>query len=556
MWPFQAKESQNSKPYLFNHKKIRFRSSIYGQVILIITALSLILYAVFGIIFKSVCEQNMNNVITQNGNNVGSLIKGALYQSMMENDKKTLQNTLDIINVLPDIEDVNLYNEDDVLVYSSFSPDEEGHINPNCTECHEDFDVLFPFGMKTYRIVDIDSKCEMSGNIRDQRHLIIRSPIMNERSCYTASCHAHDESEKVLGSLVITLPLEKIDIAVKKTSYNFFLFGTIATLVLIIILTLFTRRAIKHPLNALVEVSESVIRGDRNSRIDLKVHQSDDMKLLAKAFNDMLDNLQEANNELKNWSQQLEYKVQKKSEELGAVQNEIIHVERLASLGKLSSSVAHEINNPLSGILVYAKLIQKQLNNPELYAAKRESMLHHLKMIETETKRCGEIVKGLLEFSRKEQDDFEPKNLHEVLRETYELMTHPVKMANIAFLNDFTAKNDLVYCNPNKIKQACVALIVNATEAIKDNGEITITTTNPSKGEIRLDITDNGIGIAEDDQLHIFEPFFSTKQDVSGIGLGLPIAHGIIQAHHGKIQIKSEPGTGTVVSITLPLVIQ
>jgi two-component system, NtrC family, sensor kinase len=107
-------------------------------------------------------------------------------------------------------------------------------------------------------------------------------------------------------------------------------------------------------------------------------------------------------------------------------QNELIHIERIASLGKLSSSVAHELNNPLSGILVYTKLIHKQLSNPELYASKRESMLKHLKLIENETKRCGDIVKGLLDFSRKEQQDFETKHLHEILQETYELMTHPV----------------------------------------------------------------------------------------------------------------------------------
>ena len=539
-----------------DRKKIRFYSSIFGQVILIITTLSVILYAAFGIIFKSVCEQNMNNIITQSGNNVGSLIKGALYESMMKNDKTTLQNTLDIINVLPDIEDVNLYDQDDNLVYSSFTQEDEGHINPNCGDCHEDFHILFPPEEKTYRIVDIDSKCKMSENIRDQRHLIIRSPIMNEKSCYTSACHAHNESERVLGSLVITLPLEKIDTAVKRTSFNFFLFGTLATLLLIIILTFFTRKAIKRPLKALVEVSESVIRGERKSRINMNVQHSDDMKLVASAFNDMLDNLQAANDELKNWSQQLEYKVQKKSEELGAVQNEIIHVERLASLGKLSSSVAHEINNPLSGILVYTKLIQKQLNNPELDEKRRGAMIQNLKMIENETKRCGDIVKGLLDFSRKEQDDFEPRHLHEVLHETYDLMIHSLKIANITFKTDFSARTDLVYCNPNKIKQACVALIVNASEAIKENGEIVIRTLNPEIDSIKIEIEDNGIGIPEEDIPHIFEPFYSTKQDVSGIGLGLAIVHGIIQNHNGKIHVKSEPGEGTIVAITLPLVNQ
>jgi two-component system NtrC family sensor kinase len=261
-----------------------------------------------------------------------------------------------------------------------------------------------------------------------------------------------------------------------------------------------------------------------------------------------------ANKELENWSQQLEYKVQKKSEELGAVQNEIIHVERLASLGKLSSSVAHEINNPLSGILIYTKLIQKHLSNPDLLASKRDSMLQHLKMIESETKRCGDIVKGLLDFSKKDQEDFEPLHLHEILRETYDLMSHPVKIANITFLSDFSAKSDMVYCSPNQIKQACVAMIVNSTEAINENGEIIIRTSNPDEDSISFEIVDNGNGISEEDISHIFEPFYTTKQDKSGIGLGLSIVHGIVQSHKGKIQVNSESGSGTTISITLPLI--
>jgi two-component system NtrC family sensor kinase len=288
--------------------------------------------------------------------------------------------------------------------------------------------------------------------------------------------------------------------------------------------------------------------------VDIKPNELEDMRMVSQAFNEMLDNLQAAANELENWSQQLEYKVQKKSEELSAVQNEIIHVERLASLGKLSSSVAHEINNPLSGILIYSKLIQKQLSNPELYASKRDSMLQHLKMIESETKRCGDIVKGLLDFSRKDQDDFEPEHLHKILQDTYELMTHPVKIQNIAFKSDFGAKSDLIYCSPNQIKQACVALIVNASEAVRENGEITIRTSNPDGDSVKIEIIDNGIGISEEDLPHIFEPFYSSKHDASGIGMGLAIVHGIVKTHKGKLQVQSETGNGTTISITLPLI--
>ena len=288
----------------------------------------------------------------------------------------------------------------------------------------------------------------------------------------------------------------------------------------------------------------AVANGDKSTRLEIKPNQLDDMRMVSQAFNDMLDNLQTATEELQNWSQQLEYKVQKKSEELGAAQNELIHIERIASLGKLSSSVAHEINNPLSGILIYTKLIYKQLSNPELYASKKDSMLKHLKLIENETKRCGDIVKGLLDFSRKDQDDFESKHLHEILQETYELMTHPIKIANISFLTDFSAKSDLIFCSPNQIKQACVAILVNASEAVLENGEIVISTKNPDEDTIRFEISDNGIGIPEDDIPHIFEPFFSTKHDASGIGLGLAIVHGIVKSHNGKIEVKSELGKG------------
>jgi two-component system NtrC family sensor kinase len=121
-------------------------------------------------------------------------------------------------------------------------------------------------------------------------------------------------------------------------------------------------------------------------------------------------------------------------------------------------------------------------------------------------------------------------------------------------MTEFNAKSDLVYCSPNQVKQAFVAMIVNSTEAIRENGEIIIRTTNPEEDILRIDIIDNGTGISEEDIPHIFEPFFSTKQDASGIGLGLPIVHGIVQNQKGKIQVRSEPGQGTTISISFPLI--
>jgi len=552
---FPDKLPVNSKvKNTFLGKYLRFGRSIYGRVVLIITILSVFLFVSFGIIFKSVYKQYLNTVILQSGNNVGSLVEGALYHSMLENDESALQNTLDVIHTLPGIEDVNMYNAADSLIYSSFSSDSASTINPDCRSCHNNLATMFPRKEKSYKIITAESECKMSKGINGQRHLLIRSPILNSKSCYESSCHAHNASEDVLGSLVIKVPLKDFDAAVEKSSLEFYLLAILTTLLLASFLILFTRREILNPLNRLVKASVAVANGDTSTRVEIRPNQLDDMRMVSVAFNDMLDNLQTATTELENWSQQLEYKVQKKSEELGTAQSELIHIERLASLGKLSSSVAHEINNPLSGILVYTKLVHKLLSNPDLTEAKKEVMLKHLKMIEAETKRCGDIVKGLLDFSKKDQEDFEPRHLHEILNETYNLMAHPVKIANISFVTDFTAKYDLIYCSPNQVKQACVAMLVNSTEAVTENGEIIVRTSNPDPESIKLEIIDNGIGISAEDIPHIFEPFFSTKQQARGIGLGLPIVHGIIQTHKGKIQVKSEPGQGTTISIVLPVI--
>ena len=534
-------------------KYLRIQSSIYARVVYIIIILAVFLFVSFGIIFRSVNEDYMKSIIRQRGTNTALLVGSALHHSMLENNRDALQNTLDIINRMSGIDEVNLYDSKENLTYSSFAAGTSGHSNPNCLDCHSSIKSMLPEKDNFYKIININSECEMNQNDNGDRHLLINSPIMNEKSCYTSSCHAHAQNEKVLGSLVIKIPLKDLDNTVEKSSRDFYLLATFTTLLLLGFLIIFTRKKIKNPLNALINASYAVSKGDRNTRLEINPNQLDDMRMVSIAFNNMLDNLQAANNELQNWSQQLEYKVRKKSEELGEAQNELINIEKIASLGKLSLSVAHEINNPLSGILIYTKLIQKQLLTQDLEPSKKESVLKHLKMIENETKRCGDIVKGLLDFSRKDQNFFEDKHIHEVLQDTADLMSHSFKISKITFLMDFSADNDVVYCSPNQIKQACIAVLVNASEAVAENGEIIFKTFNPDAQHITIEIMDNGNGIAEEDIPHIFEPFFSTKYNTRGTGLGLSIVHGIVQSHNGKVAVKSELAKGTNILITLPL---
>lgn len=537
----------------FFSKYFRFRSSIYSRVVLIIGVLSVFLFASYGVIFKSVKENYLNKVIRQCGDNTSAIIEGALYHSMLKNDKGSLMNTLDVISTMPNIDEVSMYDHNNSVVYASYIADSIPHANPDCLSCHSDFGQMFPKMTKAYRIIDFKSACSMNQSDKGHRQLLVRTPILNERSCYTSACHAHSADDQVLGSLIVKLPLEPLDTAVKTSSTQYFFMAVLITLMVFSLLIIFTRNKIRKPLSSIVVASEAVSQGDKSRRLEIKPHLLDDMKMVSMAFNNMLDNLDAANKELENWSHQLEYKVQKKSEELAEIQNELIHIERITSLGKLSSSVAHEINNPLSGILTYTKLISKQLSKADIPGSGKDSMLKYLKVVESETKRCGDIVKGLLDFSRKDQENFADRQLHHILKDAYNLMAHQMKIADIHFYTDFNATSDVVYCNDNQVKQVVVALLVNAKEAITENGEVLIRTSNPDESHIKFDITDNGVGIPREDISRIFQPFFSAKQKASGIGLGLAIVHGIVQNHNGKVEVESEPGKGTTMSVIFAL---
>ncbi|PLX20455.1 MAG: hypothetical protein C0599_09050 [Salinivirgaceae bacterium] len=532
------------------NKQYKIRSTIFSRVVTITSITLIVLFIILNIVFRTVYSNFFNITLRQNGDNISSIVEGSLYYSMLENDKAMLQRTIDVISTMSGIDEANMYDHRDSLAYTSVNKYGESVCNPDCKQCHDNLDEMFDPKNKSYRIVDRKHNCQEGQYSGSERHLIIRKPILNEKSCFTAACHFHDKDDEVLGSLILKLPLEELDAFVNRSSTNFLILATIITLLLVTILIIFTRKKIKDPLNSIILASEAVSKGDNDMRIEIKSNLLDDLRKVSLAFNNMLYNIESSSKELQNWSQQLEYKVQKKTEELSEAHNELIHVERIASLGKLSSSVAHEINNPLSGIFIYTKLIYKQLDNSDFYHPKKESILKNLKFIETETKRCGDIVKGLLDFSRKDQEGFIIADLHEILESTYNLMSHPIKMKDISFKKELKAKVSQVFCSPNQIKQAGVALIVNASEAIIENGEIIIKTFNPTENTIKLEIVDNGKGISPDDLSHIFEPFFSTKHDASGIGLGLSIVHGIVENHKGNIGVESQPGAGTSIAIT------
>ncbi|MEK6739112.1 MAG: ATP-binding protein, partial [Planctomycetota bacterium] len=292
-----------------------------------------------------------------------------------------------------------------------------------------------------------------------------------------------------------------------------------------------------------------------NLNLDHKVdiHSRDELGNLAHSFNKMTHQLKEANEAVQNWSSQLENRVKEKTRELEKTQSQLISAERMASMGELSAMVAHEINNPLSGILSYAKVSSKYLSRENIDAETLESVKHNLTFISDETKRCGNIVKSLLVFARKTSGDFKEEHLNVIIDNSIKVIDHSVEMKELVLVKELDQENDVIQCDAGGIQQVLVALIVNSIEATSRGGKITIKTDcRTEKDRIRIMVTDEGKGIPDDVLPYIFEPLFSTK--AKNTGLGLSLVHGIVEQHAGVIDVKSKVNEGTTFTIILPRV--
>jgi two-component system, NtrC family, sensor kinase len=223
----------------------------------------------------------------------------------------------------------------------------------------------------------------------------------------------------------------------------------------------------------------------------------------------------------------------------------VLHTEKLTSLGRMAAGIAHEINNPMGGILVYSTMLLDQV--PE------EGPIHEgLEIIVQETIRCKRIIQELLDFSRERPPLKKMVDLNAVMEKALTILDNEFRTRRVEVIKDLSPDPLPTYLDANQIQQIFMNLLINAVEAIKEQGRITVSTRyNPKDQTVQVDIVDNGCGIASENLPRIFEPFFSTKE--KGTGLGLSVSFGIIQNHQGRIDVSSKPGSGTHFSITLPV---
>ncbi|MCL4501263.1 MAG: PAS domain-containing protein [Deltaproteobacteria bacterium] len=230
----------------------------------------------------------------------------------------------------------------------------------------------------------------------------------------------------------------------------------------------------------------------------------------------------------------------------------IMHDDKMIALGKLSASVVHEINNPLTGILNFIKLIQRLLKKGPPDEQESAKIQKHLDTIYNETSRVSRTVSNLLRFSRKSKPEFKPVNLKTLLEETLSLVEYQMRLQGITVETYGSVDLLPVMADPGQMKQVFLNLLLNAQDAMPNGGTLTLVTRNSRRHEVSVQITDTGVGISKENQAKIFEPFYTTKKGSSGVGLGLSVVHGVISDHQGSIKVDSAVGRGTSFTIHLP----
>lgn len=490
----------------------------------------------------------MTEVISADVRRSSGLIQRATHDGMLLNQLTEVQALLERMADGPEVLAIRVFDKRGAIVLSAH-PQEIGSTarleETPCLGCHG-------AGVNVSDAAKESSSLVHAANgERALRHL---SVLPNEVSCATAACHAHPPQQRVLGVLDVEMSLAPVDEALAADRRRL-----VATTILLILVTgavswVFVKHLVHTPASLLYEGTRRVAAGDLSTRIDVPGHH--ELARLGVAFNRMTGDLSAARREIEEWSKTLEDKVVEKTAELQRAQRQVLHMEKMAVLGKLSATVAHEINNPLSGILTYARLVQRGLAELPLSPDRAEEMRRSLTVVERECSRCGDVVRNLLLFARRDGGQLREVRLEVVVDRSLLLVRHLLEMHGVRLTTDLRLEDTRIHGDPGQLEQALVALLVNAVEAIADTGDregdLLVRLAEGSPGTVILEVTDSGVGIPAEQRSVIFEPFFSTKADQSGVGLGLAVVYGIVQRHFGDIEIESEPGRGATFRIRLP----
>ena len=526
------------------YRSLKVKVGIY-----LVVALSVAVFLFTLMVVRNSREELREQVISHASQLSEVVIKSTRF-AMLQNQPEHVDKIIQDVGNQKDIDRVRILSKVGKIIHSSDASeigtmvDQEAE---SCLACHLD--------ERSKQASPMFGRPRFFTTQDGERMLGATAVIRNEPTCSSAGCHAHSADESVLGVLDIVYPLDQIDREIRSNTITIAVFALGFVILAAVLVSLLVQRAVYRPLADLKDGAARLAEGDLEKQIP--VRSNDEFGQLAESFNSMTQALRKSRGELQDWGHTLEQKVKEATRELQLAHAETARSEKLASVGLLAAGIAHELNNPLTGVLTFSHLVRKQMpdGSPEA---------EDLDLVIEETKRCATIIRRLLDFAREKTPEKKYSDLNSLVEETTQLISQSAQIADIDIIVDLDPELPAVWIDEDLVKQVIMNLLVNAQHAIENDGSITIRTgvhqpRHAADGDkdngpmVEVSVTDTGCGIEEQNLQKIFDPFFTTKGVGKGTGLGLSVSHGTIAAHGGIIEVESKVGTGTEFRIYLPL---
>ncbi len=520
-------------------------NSLSLHLFLLLFGTIIVAFAVYAFVNIRSTSLHWQRTVFESAQRFSNLIQHSTHYAMLLNRKEDVHHIIRTIAREPGVERVRIYDKQGRIIFSADSAEIGSRVDLRaeaCITCHAQEAPL--------RSVPVNSRTRIFERPRTGRVLGLINPIENSPECYNAACHAHPPDQSVLGVLDVTMSMAVPDHHLGTVKRQTVIAAVLVAVLASLFSAVFIFRVVRRPVKQLITGTELVAAGDLSTEIT--IDRRNEIGQLADAFNTMTRDLATAQSELQEWSNGLETKLQEKTAELSQTQRQVAHMDKMASLGKLAASVAHELNNPLAGILNYAKLVDRTLRESDTPIPEREQLERYLSLIQKEAARSGNIVRNLLIFARPVSAEFANHSINAIVKSAVTLLKHHLEISEIRLETQPIDGDDQLRCDADQLQQALVALLVNAVEAMPNGGALRVSAEH-ADGSVVLSIVDTGIGIPKEVMPHILEPFFSSKEQDGAVGLGLSVVYGIVQHHQGHIEVDSEVGQGTTFRITLPL---
>jgi len=524
----------------------RLGNTLSARLIALLLAGMVVIFALLGYLNIRLHRQNLEEAALLSAERMSDVVIRATSYHMLRNDREALYRSIDTMANEPGVVRIRIFNQEGKISFSSDAAEVNTYVDKKaeaCYACHAQAQPLTKLNRPDrFRIFKPDG----------HRVLGIITPIENQPSCSTAECHAHPAEQQVLGVLDTNVSLARADTNLRASSLRMAAYTLVAMVLIAVLTGIFVWRMVHIPVKKLTAGTERLTHGQLGYQ--LNIASRDELGELALSFNQMSRQLREAREEAEAWAQTLEARVEDKTRDLKHAHQAVMQSEKMASIGKLAATVAHEINNPLAGILTYAKLLRKWLDRDGWDAKRRDEVRGSLELIESESRRCGEIVRNLLTFSRSSPMNLQWVDLNQIIDRCVRLVQHQTELSNVQLQPQMAEDLPQVQCDAAQIEQLLLALIMNAVDALPHGGNLWVRSRMvPEIGAVQLEVQDDGVGIPEDILPNLFEPFFTTKEKGHGVGLGLAISKGIVERHRGRIDVDSKPGQGTKFTISLPV---